>query len=826
LVCPSCGYKNLNDNAPFCGGCGKPLHAAPVTSETLSATATPKPPIKAVSIRCPFCGHENMSADAPFCAGCGKPLGVATPAAKKDSPSIDDLQKDGLHGARSSMRILGIAVLSACVAIAGGGVAILLRSVRITGHHAIQKVATTSESPAQVGTPPLPSAPLSSTPISPAPVSPTPAPVPADSGAAPAVPEAPPPVGPTPDSTGPCNLASTTEPIQAASIATDLSPRPKPKVVQVTPSPRVPLGRNIAATNFGGEIESVTGSYGPGQSGAMLIDGTGKNTWQADSDPIVYPEDLVFSFYKRDTALVSAVVINRQSRNDDDKIVMEVWVSSDSSPTNFEEVATAALSKRLPLQTVSFMPIEARYVKVRFLSGPDHPSDFLINQIQIIEPFRSGYVSLLERHSDILTLRTNVRYAAQKGINWLEWSAMDWQDHHRCFGCHVQAQTMMGLAIAQTNNYVVNSNALRALACLTATKQHEDGYEKDEGAGNIQTATHFAAMGMAYYDEANGIKTDSTLRRYTDWMINQMEPTGAFPMDYDKPPISQGTINSSANAAVAFMEAYAQTGNSKYKTAADRALAFVASQNAVTTQDEVFKVIALSHFGDSAQRDIAAGLVTRLKAEQDSDGGWRKAPAPTSDAPTQPASDAFATGQVLYAFKEAGVSIEAPEFTKGVRYLISNQDASGAWVGDEESKFAPTMWAVIGLAGNIEVPSASSLKEELDKYGKVVLYINFDFNKATIRPDGKPIVSQIAKLMKDNPNLQVAINGHTDNIGSRDYNTKLSEKRAAAVVDAVVALGIERSRLTSAGFGPDQPIADNSTEKGRAKNRRVELVKM
>lgn len=107
-----------------------------------------------------------------------------------------------------------------------------------------------------------------------------------------------------------------------------------------------------------------------------------------------------------------------------------------------------------------------------------------------------------------------------------------------------------------------------------------------------------------------------------------------------------------------------------------------------------------------------------------------------------------------------------------------------------------------------------------------MLYINFDFNKATIRPDGKPIVAQVLKLMKDNPDLKLAIHGYTDNIGSQSYNLALSQQRAAAVVDVLVGSGISRSGLSSDGFGSGQPIADNRTEKGRAKNRRVELVKM
>lgn len=71
----------------------------------------------------------------------------------------------------------------------------------------------------------------------------------------------------------------------------------------------------------------------------------------------------------------------------------------------------------------------------------------------------------------------------------------------------------------------------------------------------------------------------------------------------------------------------------------------------------------------------------------------------------------------------------------------------------------------------------------------------------------------------------MSVTGHTDNVGLHDHSVKLSEARAAAVVDALVTAGIPRNRLGSAGAGPDSPIADNNTDEGRAKNRRVELIK-
>jgi outer membrane protein OmpA-like peptidoglycan-associated protein len=129
------------------------------------------------------------------------------------------------------------------------------------------------------------------------------------------------------------------------------------------------------------------------------------------------------------------------------------------------------------------------------------------------------------------------------------------------------------------------------------------------------------------------------------------------------------------------------------------------------------------------------------------------------------------------------------------------------------------------FAASITPPTADALKTALDKDGRIALYVNFDFNKATLKPDAKPVIDQVVALMKNNPALKLEIDGYTDNVGAHDYNVKLSQDRAAAVVAALKTAGVDASRLTSNGFGPDKPIADEATAEGRAKNRRVELVK-
>ena len=149
------------------------------------------------------------------------------------------------------------------------------------------------------------------------------------------------------------------------------------------------------------------------------------------------------------------------------------------------------------------------------------------------------------------------------------------------------------------------------------------------------------------------------------------------------------------------------------------------------------------------------------------------------------------------------------------------------WMGlyTQENEIQLTVIEEKAFEASMKPPEASALKAALDKDGRVALYVNFDFAKATLKPDAAPVIAQVLKLMKDNPTLKLSIEGHTDDIGAADYNTKLSQARAAAMVSALVAQGITADRLQSAGFGEDKPIADNNAPDGRARNRRVELVK-
>jgi outer membrane protein OmpA-like peptidoglycan-associated protein len=123
-------------------------------------------------------------------------------------------------------------------------------------------------------------------------------------------------------------------------------------------------------------------------------------------------------------------------------------------------------------------------------------------------------------------------------------------------------------------------------------------------------------------------------------------------------------------------------------------------------------------------------------------------------------------------------------------------------------------------------PKVEDLGATFEKTGRLVLYVKFDFNQATLRPEAAPVIAQVVALLKAKPSVRLSVDGYTDTVGGDEANQRLSEARAAAVAAALIKGGEAKARLTAAGHGPRDPLASNETSAGRAKNRRVELVRV
>lgn len=197
------------------------------------------------------------------------------------------------------------------------------------------------------------------------------------------------------------------------------------------------------------------------------------------------------------------------------------------------------------------------------------------------------------------------------------------------------------------------------------------------------------------------------------------------------------------------------------------------------------------------------------------------------------------TSQYTYAVMDAAGGRDALEKTNYAGpmnpdaphdiYLI-RQGGKEWWIDVSTGAFPLHGYVVVlereGMKQSLGFLDAAAMKQAIDKDGRVALYINFDVDKASLRPDAQPILAEIDKLLQSDPALKLSIEGHTDNTGAPDHNQTLSAARARSVLGALVGLGIDPARLQSRGFGQDKPLADNASEDGRAKNRRVELVKI
>jgi OOP family OmpA-OmpF porin len=174
-------------------------------------------------------------------------------------------------------------------------------------------------------------------------------------------------------------------------------------------------------------------------------------------------------------------------------------------------------------------------------------------------------------------------------------------------------------------------------------------------------------------------------------------------------------------------------------------------------------------------------------------------------------------------------------FDQKARYLLARADspAGAVYASISFGETARGSVAVVRVietkemdAGKIVFLSASQMEKAIEETGRVSLYsLHFDFDMDTLKPESKPTLDEIARLMAGKPSLNLEIVGHTDAKGTAAYNKDLSERRAGRVVEELTRdYGVAQGRLSASGQGFDAPVASNDTEDGRAKNRRVELV--
>jgi OOP family OmpA-OmpF porin len=190
------------------------------------------------------------------------------------------------------------------------------------------------------------------------------------------------------------------------------------------------------------------------------------------------------------------------------------------------------------------------------------------------------------------------------------------------------------------------------------------------------------------------------------------------------------------------------------------------------------------------------------------------APMPTVSISASPAS--VAEGQCATV---TWSSANATSVTIDPGAIRADPEGSRQVCPDRTTEYRIT---AVGAGGSRDASTTVTVNPRV--VDRVSLHINFDFNKATLRKAEDADLQKAVAFVKKYSGYKVSLEGYTDNIGSDAYNLKLSERRAAAVKDYLVAHGADSSRIQSSGHGKANPVADNSTEKGRFENRRVEVL--
>jgi outer membrane protein OmpA-like peptidoglycan-associated protein len=158
---------------------------------------------------------------------------------------------------------------------------------------------------------------------------------------------------------------------------------------------------------------------------------------------------------------------------------------------------------------------------------------------------------------------------------------------------------------------------------------------------------------------------------------------------------------------------------------------------------------------------------------------------------------------------------------KGVAPDGCVHDKDGDGIADEADKCPEQPETKNGFQDADGCPD--ELPKEVAKFSGVIKGIQFDFGKATIRPESNKLLDEAVKVLQQYPDLRISISGHTDNVGEPAKNLELSQQRADSVKAYFVGKGIDTSRIETRGAGETEPVADNATDKGRQENRRIEF---
>lgn len=298
-----------------------------------------------------------------------------------------------------------------------------------------------------------------------------------------------------------------------------------------------------------------------------------------------------------------------------------------------------------------------------------------------------------------------VREAAQRGITFLARSTAAWQQQHQCYGCHVQAVTLEGLAVGKHHQYEVPSKELNVI--LEGVLHSRGGARTAGGLSRDtfpRTARTFGGVAFARYDQYVDSKLRDDMLTLARTLLEYQQKDGSVQGDHESHPVSTGVIQATYQAMQTWRQAYARTADDAWLAPIRRAEEFIAQKAAawegnpkgVYLQDVNYALMGLTAAGASRSEEVAGKVARYLVSLQQQDGGWGFSAG---------TSDPFATGQTVYALRQAGFTEEDSPVARGIQWLVSHQKKDGGW-GAAGSGKAEALWAVLGLV-SVDVVSVA-----------------------------------------------------------------------------------------------------------------------
>jgi outer membrane protein OmpA-like peptidoglycan-associated protein len=653
----------------------------------------------------------------------------------------------------------------------------------------------------------------------------------------------------------------------------------------------------------------------------------------ADLDfPKDFPQEVVLSFFAHQPAMISAVVINPETRNNPQNWAkdVEIWVSMDSPDKGFTKVAQKTLANTPGDQTISIQPTMARYLMIRALSNYGDKSEVQLGKVKVIEGSGPGYVPMLKRNPNLAALlsgaplegvfpakppisaaleTTSIRPATPAGECAPRALAVSTPPpaHSRSENIlviHSGAKTYGPLTYATTPSgerpgrsvykqmkflslsdpefaspaRLLGAEGFDTVVLSQVCERLPDAFKKaltrwvaqghkliiqdadtcDKGPDYTFLPYRFATSNpgahgapsdqLIFVEEnslANARPKEPGFLNVESWLAgeganrNELGDSNLI-TQYDSHWCGH-MFTTNENKDNGFVEAYAHLGRGliiydgfdidqedgpEYEKLVTRELSFPFDSDGLPCSIKIGDfVIATSE--NLKSQTVARSQTYNYPLVLFANHGYKgnvKMNA-TSVPPDPSLSFHFDSDTVqLSEISRTGLAVSTTNATLAEPHALAirGTDENG------KSNVLCLQWAAVEATSPATPPppTAEALKAALDLHGRVTIYINFDFDKAIIKPESKPIVNEVIRMMKQSPDLKLSIDGYTDNVGTHEYNIKLSQARAAAVVEALTKAGIAADRLSSAGYGDSNPIADNDKPEGRAKNRRVELVRM